>query len=72
MECCDATASSFGAKIWSFVFTNFHSTRLNCLASWDEFFVYNSLSVKENDEHALRLSHLFSELGDFGFFELED
>jgi hypothetical protein len=55
VHCCDATASSFVAKVRGKVYAHFHavainshsSNRIYCLACQDEFF------VKENYENAI-------------------
>jgi hypothetical protein len=60
MHCCDATASSYVAKVQGEVFARFHAVtikatvvcEIDCLAYQDKFFVSNLLDVKEND-HAL-------------------
>jgi hypothetical protein len=53
VHCDDATASSFVAKVWDKVFTQFNATtvkhdsmRKDCLACQDEFFANNPLDVK--------------------------
>jgi hypothetical protein len=55
LRCRDATASSFVAKVRGEVFAHFHAVAVNVtvvcvidsLAFQDEFFVKNSLDVKE-------------------------
>jgi hypothetical protein len=68
VHCCDATASSFVAKVQGEVFANFRavvkcqSSMPNSLACQVEFFMNNTVDVEENDEHgldcALHLSRL--------------
>jgi hypothetical protein len=69
---CDATASSFVAKVRGEVLARFHTVAVKVtvvcgigrLACQDEFFVNNPFHVKEHDERALdfalQLSRLFS------------
>jgi hypothetical protein len=60
VHCPDATASSFVTKVLVEVTLHFHAVAvkvtivcgIDCLACQDEFFVKNTLDVKENDEHA--------------------
>jgi hypothetical protein len=72
VRCHNATAISFIAKLWGEIFTHIHAFAIkhhSIMQDWlfeshDEFFVNNSLEVKENDGHALdfalHLSCLFS------------
>jgi hypothetical protein len=85
MHCCDATASSYVAKVRGEVFARFHAPtkkvtvvcKIDCLACQDKFFVSNLLDVKENDERgldfALHQSSLFFFFGlsEFGLFHWE-
>jgi hypothetical protein len=67
VHCRYATASSCVAEVWGEVFAHFHaaaiqrhsSIQTDCLVCHDEFFVNNSLDVKEIDENALCLSYRF-------------
>jgi hypothetical protein len=72
VRCCDATTSTFAAKVRREVFAHFMHSPYNvivvggidCLAFQEEFFVNNLIDVKENDEHSLafvlHLPRLFS------------
>jgi hypothetical protein len=76
--CCDATASSIGAKVRGEVVAHFHAVAvkvtvvcgIGCLDCQDVFLLNNPLDAKENDGHTLAFSpSLVSPLFDFGDFE---
>ena len=76
MRCHGEAARSVLAKVGDDVFILCHAVsknfavepRIYSLACWDKFFMYNTLDVKESDDHALEI--VFTCLAFFGLCDV--